>query len=176
VNPVNVRLATAKDCESLLKMPPYSNCKFDCLLCNEEVLVAEKNEVVIGAVSISYKDISYVPKEQEAEPSEDLHDRVSHVLGVWISKLYILPEYRYQGVATKVAKEAIEYLRKSKFTEAYAGVNMKNKFRKVSEHIFEKHGFKRIGSCVCFLTKNGQKCVGTLLRKTIKPIEQETKK
>ncbi|MBN1245161.1 GNAT family N-acetyltransferase [Candidatus Bathyarchaeota archaeon] len=176
MNPVTVRLATTKDCESLLKMPPYSNCKFDCLLCSEDVLVAEKNGVVIGAVSISYKDISYVPGERKPEFNGCLNDRVSQVSGVWISKLYILPEYRSQGVATKVTKEAIEYIKKNSFTEAYAGVNTKNMFRKISEHVFEKNGFKKIGSCICFLTQNGQNCAGTLLKKTIKPSEKKTKK
>jgi GNAT superfamily N-acetyltransferase len=168
-----VRLATSEDSEVLLKMPPYSNSKLDFLSCRDEVLVAENDGVVYGAVSISRKDISYVDGEWRAEFEQCLHSFISKVSGYWISKLYVFPKYRYQGVATELVKEAIEHLKRKNFSEAYAGINTKNQFRPVSEHVFKKNGFKRIGSCVCFFTSGN--CRGVLLKKTIGPIEQKEK-
>jgi GNAT superfamily N-acetyltransferase len=99
---------------------------------------------------------------------------VSKVSGGWISKLYVFPEYRRQGIGTKLVEEALERLKEKEFTEAYAGIYVKNEFRKVSEHIFEKNGFKRVGFCICFLT-NGH-CRGVLLEKTIGTKKQSEKK
>lgn len=55
-----MRLANGQDAGSLVQMPPYARSKLDCLSCNEDVLVAESNGVVYGAVSVSHKDISCV--------------------------------------------------------------------------------------------------------------------
>lgn len=158
----------------LMKMSPYSMSKLDCLSCKEEVLVAESNGVVFGAVSISHKDISYVHGEWKDEFEKCLKNLVSKVSGGWISKLYVFPKYRCQGIATELVKETVERLKENKFAEAYSGINAKNKFRMISEHVFEKNGFKRVGSCICFLNQGN--CRGILLKKTIGSSEQKEKK
>ena len=165
MNLINVRLALRKDYEILLKMPPYSKCRRNYTPCSEEVLVAENNGVLYGAVSISSKDISYIKGEWHDEFEKSPTDFVSMVSGGWISKLYVFEEYRHRGVATELVKEAIARLKEKNFAEAYAGINVKNPLKTVSEHVFEKNGFKRIGSCLCF--HNPQKCRGILLKKII---------
>lgn len=174
MNRVNVKLATKKDSTVLLNMPPYSKCGRDCLSCSEDVLVAENSGIIYGAVSISSKDISYVEGEWRDEFEKCPTDFLSMVSGGWISKLYVFQQYRNQGIATELVKNAIARLKEKDFTEAYAGINVKNPFSAVSEHVFKKNGFKRIGSCICFL--NPRRCRGILLKKTIGPIEQKTKK
>lgn len=160
-----MRLATRGDSKSLLSMPPYLKYRLDCLSCREDVLVAESNRIVCGAVSVSHKDISYVPGEWRDEFEQVLNNLVNSVSGGWISKLYVLPKYRCRGIATELVKEALERLKEKNVTEAYAGINVDNKFREVSEQVFEKNGFKRIGSCICFFTQGN--CRGVLLKKTI---------
>jgi ribosomal protein S18 acetylase RimI-like enzyme len=155
-------------------MPPYSKSKLDCLSGGEDVLVAESNGVVLGAVSISHKDISCVYGEWRDGFEQCLNNLASKVSGGWTSKLYVFPEYRRQGIGTKLVKEAIERLKKKEFTEAYAGIYVENECRTVSEHIFQKNGFRRVGSCICFLTEGH--CRGVLLKKTIASGEQREKK
>ena len=173
MNSIYVRLGTKKDSEVLLKMPPYSKCRRDCDSCSEEVLVAEKNGVIYGAVSISGKDISYIDGEWRDEFEKCPTNFLSMVSGGWVSKLYVFQDYRNHGVATELVKKAIVRLKEKNFTEAYAGINVKNPFSAVSEHVFEKNGFKRIGSCLCFY--NPRRCRGLLLKKLIGPIEQKKK-
>jgi GNAT superfamily N-acetyltransferase len=171
VNPINVRLATKKDNDLLLKMPPYSKCRRECISCSEDVLVAENNGVIYGAISISGKDISYIEGEWRDEFEKRTPELLSMVSGGWISKLYVFEEYRHRGIATDLVKEAIMRLKEKNFTEAYAGINVKNPYSAVSEHVFENNGFKRIGSCVCFFTPRN--CRGILLKKVIEPIKQK---
>lgn len=173
-----MRLASKRDDESLLKMPPYAKSKpdcllSDCLLCRKDILVAESNGVVCGAVSVGHKDILCVYGEWRNGFEQHLDKLTRKVSGGWISKLYVFPEYRYQGIGTKLVEEAVERLREEEFTEAYAGIYIKNKFRKVSEYIFKKNGFKRVGYCICFLA-NGH-CRGVLLKKIIGTSKQSEK-
>ena len=53
MNSASVRFATIEDFKSLLEMPPYWKPKINCLSCREDVMVAENNEVIYGAVSVS---------------------------------------------------------------------------------------------------------------------------
>jgi len=165
VNSVNVRLATKGASNFILKMPPYSKIMFDDLLSREKVLVAENNEVVLGAVAVGHKDISYVPEEWSDEVEHHLNSLACKVSDGWISKLYVFPEHRCQGIATILVKEALDLLKGTTFAEAYAGVNVKNEFGKFSEHVFESNGFKKVGSCICFL--NQGTCRGILLEKRL---------
>ncbi len=174
MNLVNVRLATRTDSAVLLQMPPYSKCRRDCESCSDDVLVAENNGVIYGAVSISNKDISYIEGEWRADFEKCPTDFLGMVSGGWVSKLYVFQKYRHQGIATKLVEDAIAHLKEKNFAEAYAGINIKNPLSKVSEHVFEKNGFKRIGSCICFF--NPRNCRGILLKKTIGPFEQKAKK
>ena len=171
MNLVDIRLATRKDCEVLLTMPPYSKCGRNCESCSEDVLIAENNDIIYGAVSISNKDISYIDGEWRADFEKCPTDFLSMVSGGWVSKLYVFQKYRHRGVATELVKQAVANLKEKNFTEAYAGINVKNPLCAVSEHVFEKNGFKRIGSCLCFF--NPRRCRGVLLKKTFAPIEKE---
>ncbi len=166
---VIVRLADACE-ESLLEMPPYAKHRPECLSCEEDILVAESQGVPRGAVSVSHKDILYVPGVWRNSFAQRLNDLTQKISGGWISKLYVLPEYRYQGVGTKLVDAAVKRLEEKGVTEAYAGIYVKNDFRAVSKDIFRDLGFKGIGSCICLL-KEGY-CRGVLLKKTIAPIEQ----
>jgi GNAT superfamily N-acetyltransferase len=159
-----VRLSAKNDLESLLKMPPYSRSGVACPF-REDILVAESEAKVVGAVSISYKEISYVPGEWK-NTYEQHPNNLEKILGCWVSKLYVLPEHRSRGVGTKLVEESLKYVNAKGFNEAYAGIYVKNKFRKVSQRIFEKNGFKKFGSCICFLSEGY--CRGTLLKKIIK--------
>lgn len=165
MNSVSVRLASGRDEESLLRMPPYLKSKPECLPCREDVLVAENDGAVYGAVSIGRKDILCVHGEWRDRFEQRLNSLVSEVSGGWISKLYVFPEYRRRGVGTKLVEEALERLKEKGFAEAYAGIYVKNKFRKVSERIFKRNGFSRVGSCVCFLADGH--CRGVLLKKAM---------
>jgi GNAT superfamily N-acetyltransferase len=165
VDSVRVRLASGRDRESLLRMPPYLKSSRECPSRKEDVLVAVNGGVVYGAVSVSRKDILCVHGEWRDRFERRLNSLVSEVSGGWISKLYVFPEYRRRGVGTKLVGEALEHLREKGFAEAYAGIYVKNRFRNVSERIFKRNGFNGVGSCVCFLVDGH--CRGVLLKKAI---------
>jgi len=151
--------------ESLLKMPPYSKSKPDLLSGGEDILLAENDGKILGAVSVSNKNISCVLGEWKGGFEQCLDNLVWKLSKGWISKLYVFPEHRYQGHGTKLVEEAVKRLGEKNFTEAYAGIYIKNEFRNVSRHVFENNGFEKIGSCVCSVASGH--CRGTLLRKTI---------
>ena len=173
MNSTSVWLATAEDFKSLLEMPPYSKSKIDCLSCRENMLVAENNGVVCGAISVSYKDILYLPGEWSDEFEQHLNSLADKASGGWLSKLYVFQKYRHQGIATKLIKESVDRLKEKKFGEVYAGIYVNNEFREVSEHIFKKIGFERIGSCICFF-KIGT-CRGILLKKQLDLVNRKRK-
>ena len=89
---------------------------------------------------------------------------LTEVSGLWISKLFVLSEYRNLGIGKRLVEEALKYIEKKNGTEAYAGINIKNEFSYVSTRIFDKNGFGKVGSCICPLA-NGY-CRGALFRKT----------
>jgi GNAT superfamily N-acetyltransferase len=166
--PTVVRPATEEDAVSLLEMPSYfrSNVDFPFL---EDILVAERDGKILGAVSIGHKDIACISGELEDDKMQPLNTEMQRISGPWISKLFVFPGYRYQGVGTRLVEESVKHLRKKGFTEAYAGIYIKNAFKEVSRQVFEDNGFEQIGSCVCFLPKGY--CQGTLLKKAITPSE-----
>jgi len=164
ITSMDVRPATKHDEKSLLKMRPYAKCGLG-FPCSEEILLAVNNGKVLGAVSVCHKDISYVYGEWKGGFEQCLNNLIKKVSSGWISKLYVFPEHRHRGIGTKLVEEAVEHLKQKNFNEVYAGIYVKNKFRNVSQHVFEKNGFAKIGSCICPLSKGH--CRGTLLKKTI---------
>lgn len=160
-----VRRATKHDLESLLEVPQYSKCDLVFPI-EEDILVAEKDGKVLGAVCIRVKDITYISGEWKESYEQHLNTKMEKVSGCWISKLYVFPEHRRKGIGTNLVKEAVKYLREKGFTKAYAGIYIKNRFRETSQRIFERNDFKKFGSCVCFLSEGY--CRGTLLKRTIK--------
>lgn len=154
-------------------MPCYCKRKCDLLLREEDVLVADREGLIQGAVSVSSKKISlvYGDWKEGFEPSEA--NLIQLVSRGWISKLFVFPEYRNQGIGAKLVEEALSFLEKRNFTEAYAGIYVQNEFRDVSHHIFEKACFKKIGSCVCLLIDGY--CRGTLLKREISSSEGRKK-
>jgi len=173
-----VRFATKYDIPSLLKMHPYSKSKISFPF-EEDILVAERDGKVLGAVSVGHKDVAYASGELSARVVADMH--LQHVnakmpkfSGCWVSKLYVLAEHRCQGIATKLVKESLECMKENGFTEACAGINIKNEMKTVSQHVFEKNGFKKFGSCICPLPKGC--CRGVILKKTIRLLGRERMK
>ena len=164
-----VRGAEKSDTKSLLKMPPYAKCGLG-FPCSEEILLAVNNRKVLGAVSVCRKDIAYVHGKWKDSSEQCLSDLLQRVSGGWISKLYVFPQYRDRGIGTELVKEAVESLKQKNFDEVYAGINVKNKFRNVSRHLFEKNGFTEEGSCICPLFKGH--CRGTLLKKNTRSSNQ----
>jgi len=159
-----VRLATENDVKSLGEMHPYSgHCS--SLPLQEKILVAEAAGKVLGAVSVGHKEIAYFSKESRSSSKQPTLSEVQKVSGPWISKLFVLPEYRYHGIGTKLVREAVKHLEKRGFTEVYAGVYIKNAYKEVSLELFTDDGFQDIGSCICFLSEGH--CQGTLLKKSI---------
>jgi len=158
VDLISVRTATKDD------VPPYSTSK-DALLLGAEILVAEKNGKVSGAISISSKSIKYVTQEWAAKDVLPLPSIMQEISGPWISRLYVFPEHRHQGIGTELVKESVEYLRNKGLTGIYVGIYINNAFKAISHKIFKTNGFKQIGSCVCLLPKGF--CQGILLKKTI---------
>ena len=164
----SVRLADGSSEESLLKMPPYAKRKPDYSSQGEIVLVADGNGVICGAVSISSKDISCVVGKWRSGFEKRLDKLTRTVSGGWISKLYVYPEYRNHGIGTKLVAAAVEHLG-NRCSEVYAGIYVGNEFRKVSEEIFRKSGFKRVGSCICLLSDGH--CRGILFKKNVASAE-----
>jgi GNAT superfamily N-acetyltransferase len=167
-----VRPAASHDLESLLKIPPYSRGGLTFPF-QEEILVAEDDGTILGAVSVCDKEISRVCGEWKDEYERCLN-KFEKVLSHLISKLYVLPPYRYRGVGTKLVEEAVRHVKEKGFKEVYAGIYIGNNFKDISQHIFEKDGFVKIGSCICFLSKGY--CRGTLLKKAISPKNLEKRK
>jgi len=161
---ITVRLATKHDTESLLKIPQYSNCEV-VFPPKEEILVAQGDGKVLGVISAGHRDITYISGEWKEKYERHLKTDMEKISGCWISKLYVFPEHRRKGIGTKLIKETVKYLKKKGITEAYAGIYIKNEFRETSHHIFERNGFKKLGSCICLLSQGH--CRGTLLKKTI---------
>jgi GNAT superfamily N-acetyltransferase len=172
VNPIEVRTAAGHDTESLLKMPPYSGGGLTFPF-REEILVAEDKGAVVGAVSVGDKEISPVYGEWNEEFERCLN-KFEKVTSRMISRLYVLPAYRYRGIGTKLVEEAVRHVNEKGFNEVYAGIYIGNNFRDISQHIFEKNGFAKIGSCICFLSKGY--CRGTLLKRTISLSNLEKRK
>ncbi len=170
MNSVIVRLAVSEDTESILKMPSYAKSEADCLRGKDDVLIAEKNGVVCGAISVGQKDILCVNGPWRRNFGQHLDDVTCRVSGGWISKLYVFPEFRYHGIGSLLIQKAAEWLEQHGLADAYAGVYIKNEFRKVSKDIFRKNGFERVGCCICPLAKGF--CRGVLLRKTINSSEK----
>lgn len=158
-----MRTAAKHDVESLLEMPPYGKAGV-VLPSNENVLVAEKAGKVLGAVSVGHKDVTFSSSEYN-DDKQPPNGELQKVSGPWISKLFVFPEYRYQGIGTKLIGEAIRYLEAKGFAEAYAGIYIKNAFREVSQQIFRDNGFEEAGSCICSFS-NGH-CQGALLKRVI---------
>jgi GNAT superfamily N-acetyltransferase len=158
-----VRIAGQNDTVSLQEMPPYRNAK-DTFLENE-ILIAESDGKVVGAVTISQRDISFITGKWKNSNEQILKDLIEKVVGLWISRFYVFPEHRHKGVGTTLLKEAVRYLTERGATTAYAGIYVKNVFRKSTCRIFKKLGFKKIGSCICFIPEGY--CRGTLLKKQL---------
>lgn len=163
-----LRPATKYDLESLLEMTPYYNGKIIYPF-EEDIFVAENDGRVLGAISIGHRDVAFVPRDRKEDHGQQSNVKMEEVSGCWISKLYVFPEHRGKGIGTRLVKETVEYLRERGFTEAYAAINAKNRFREVSKHIFEENDFEILGSCFCISSKGN--CQGTLLRKTLEPSE-----
>jgi len=159
-----IRPATENDTKSLAEMRPYS-AYCSSLPLEEEILVAEADGKVVGAVSVGHKEITYLGKEPQSCSRQPTPSEVQKVSGPWISKLFVLPEYRYHGIGTKLVREAVKHLEKKGITEVYAGVYIKNVCREVSLELFKYNGFQEAGSCICFLSEGH--CEGTLLKKSI---------
>ena len=164
---ITVRPACEYDTSSLLEMPPYSRGSV-ILPFKEDILVAEANGKLIGAISIGHKDITYATGKITSSTSCFSDDRIvemRRISGPWISKLFVLPEYRFQGTGKKLVQETVKFLRDKGFSEAYVGIHIKNPFREISCQVFRDVGFREIGSCICPLP-NGY-CHGALLERIV---------
>ncbi len=160
---VTVRVAKKEDLASLLKMPQYSGVTFPA---KDDILIAQGDGEVLGAVSVSQWRINCLLGEWKDEfRKERLNEVAVPVQGRWISKLYVFPEHRLQGVGTRLVEEAVSFLKDKGCDEVYAGIYIKTKHRETSHHIFEKRGFRKIGSCVCPLPDGY--CRGILLKKSL---------
>ena len=159
-----VRPAEQNDTSSLQEMPPYSKARI-AFPFKEDILIAESDGKVFGAVTISQRNISFMSGKWKNSNEQYLNDLIQEVAGVWISRLYVFPEHRHKGVGTKLLKETIRYLKEKDATTVYAGIYAKNLFRESTNRIFKKLGFKRIGSCICFIPEGY--CRGTLLKKQL---------
>jgi len=167
---INIRSATSQDTSSILEMPPYSKCTYNQLSYEENIIIAEDEKKIIGAVSCGSKKISFIDRDWK-DDFEQCSGSLKEVTGSWISKLYIFPKYRNQGIGINLVKAALENLEQKNVTEVYAGIYIKNEYREISTHIFEKNGFKRIGSCVCPLDIGY--CRGILLKKRFSKQRQQ---
>jgi len=162
---VNVRIADEEDAKCLLMMPPYAKYDFETLA-EEQVLVAEAKGGIVGAISIGQKDMFYSSSEtEEMGPAHSTEIWLPEIRGPWISKLFVLPEHRNQGVGTRLVDAAVQLLREKGHAQAYAGVNVENLHKEFSERTFLSNGFSRIGFCNCALTEH--RCRGVLLKKTL---------
>ena len=168
---VSIKLSDGQFAQFLIRMPPYAKRKPDFASWDEDVLVAEKHGVVYGAVSVSSRNTSCVAGQWRKSFEKRLENLTCTVNGGWISKLYVFPEYRNHGIGTMLIEAAAKRLRERAFSEVYAGIYVKNEFRKVSEDIFRKNGFKEVGSCICPLPDGH--CRGLLLKKTIGSTKQQ---
>jgi ribosomal protein S18 acetylase RimI-like enzyme len=164
---IKIRPIAIQDIASLLEMSPYSKYKRNQLGSEEEILVAQSGRKILGAISISNKNISFIYGDWKDEYNQCLGSLLKEVSGSWISKLYVFPEYRHQGIGTKLVRKALKSLELKDATEVYAGIYVENEFREISIRIFDNNGFVKIGSCLCPLA-NGY-CRGTLIRKTFVP-------
>jgi ribosomal protein S18 acetylase RimI-like enzyme len=150
---------------SLLEMSPFSKYERNQLVSEEDILVAESGEKILGAISISNKNILLVYGDWKDEFDQCLDSLLKEISGSWISKLYVFPGYRHQGIATKLVKKALKSLELKEVTDVYVGIYIRNEFKEISIHIFEKNGFEKIGSCICPLI-NGH-CRGSAFKKLV---------
>ena len=159
--PVTVRAAKEDDLPSLLEIPQYSEVSFPY---EEDILVAESNDGILGAISIGQWDIMCVPGEWKNN-HENLNGIAERKKGPWVSKLYVFPDYRLRGIGTRLVEAAVEREKGKGSKEIFSGIYIRNRSRPISPHIFEKSGFKEIGSCICPMPKGY--CRGTLLKKNL---------
>jgi len=159
-----VRAAAQNDANSLQEMPPYSKAAV-AFPFEDEILIAESNGKVIGAVTISHREISFIPGKWKNSNAQFINDLIQKVVGTWIYRLYIFPEYRHKGVGTTLLKESVSCQKERGASTIYAGIQAENFFRKHTYRMFKKIGFAKIGSCICFIPEGY--CRGTLLKKQL---------
>jgi epoxyqueuosine reductase QueG/GNAT superfamily N-acetyltransferase len=164
---VTVRSATGNDLACLSRMPSYSKSDL-AFPFKEEILIAERDGRILGAVSIGQREIGYVTREMQNCCAQLSEASLQKVRGSWVSKLFVFPEYRFQGIGTRLVGAAVEYLKEKGCTQVYAGIYSKNTFLKVSQQLFKDNGFEKIGSCVCQLSQGY--CDGTLLKRTLESV------
>lgn len=162
---ISVRQATCQDTNYLSEVPPYSRCKHDYPVHGEDIFIAEREGKILGAISVSNKNILVVYGDWKDDFEPCLSSLQKEFSGPWISKLYVFPEYRRHRIGTKLVEKACKSLEQKCATEVYAGIYIKNESREISTRILEDHGFKKIGSCICPL-ENGY-CRGSLFRKNL---------
>lgn len=164
-NTIIVRLAEKNDVETIHEMSSYSEGNLTYPFA-EDILVAERDGKAVGAVTATCKNIQYAAKEWKDSGKDPQKSELRKISGPWISRLFVFPEYRFQGIGTRLVEKATEHLKEKGYHEIYAGIHTKNPFKSVSLEIFQLNGFKVIGSCICFLSSGY--CQGTLLEKKVK--------
>lgn len=152
---VQIRPVQEKDIESLRKLSFYQN--LTTLPKNEEILVAEENGVILGAVSTEHRKIRYVPSASK------FPFRIKKVeTDAWVFRLFVREDRRSRGLGKKLLGNMVTHLRKKKIKTLYAGV-AGGPFQEIAKKAFLAAGFTELGHCICVSVRAHRVCLGNLL-------------
>ena len=149
---LRIRSVNEKDIESLTELLYYQN--LDNIPEDEEIIVAEENGRILGAVTGGSKKFHYVSGRNRLR----FWGLKKVETNAWIHGLFVREDQRSRGIGKQLVKNMVAYLRKRGIKTLYAGI-APGPFKEVSKKVFLASGFVDIGSCVCLR----RFCIGTLM-------------
>ena len=150
---MQIRIAREKDVESLKSLLFYENVSK--IPKDEEIILAEENGEIIGAVSAGKKIVRYIPKTSKLKFWQLKKVKTE----AWIFRLFVRKNQRSKGVGRQLVKNMVAYLRKKGVRTIYAGI-APSPYKKASKKVFTAAGFIEAGYCVCLK----RVCIGTLMK------------
>lgn len=153
VRKLRIRLAEEKDVVSLRELLYYQN--IGNLPEDEEIIVAEENGRILGAVTAGHKKVRYISKTSKIQ-----FWKLKNVeTNTWIFRLFVRKDQRSRGIGKQLVKKMIGHLRKRGIKNMYTGIEP-GTFKEISRKVFLASGFTDLGSCVCLR----RLCIGTLMK------------
>ena len=149
---LQIRHAQEKDIDALRKLGFYENLIE--LPEDEEILVAEENGTILGAVSAKHKKIRYIPKASKLQ----FWSLRNIETNAWIYRLFVREDQRSKGLGKELVMNMATYLCAKGIKTLYAGIEH-GPFKEISRRVFLAAGFTDLGYCICMR----RVCVGNLM-------------
>lgn len=150
---MHFRIAHGKDLTSLKELLFYRH--LDSIPKDEEIIVAEENGRILGAVTIGYKRFHFIPGKSKIR----FWTLKKTETNAWVFRLFVREDQRSKSIGKQLVKRVVSHLERKGKKTLYAGI-ARGPFNNVSRRVFLSSGFSDVGSCVCLR----RSCVGTLMK------------